>query len=309
VSGSKKGYVLVMIAAVMWASSGTAGKALFENGLLPLDLVQIRVTFSSIVLAVFLAVFSRDLLRVRLWDVVHFFVLGGVLMALVQFTYFYAISKIQVVAAILLQYLSPVFIGMYSMLLWGEKPTTPKVSALFLAISGSYLVVGGYNIGLLHMNIVGILVGLASAVLFSAYALIGEKAMHRCAPWTVVFYCLVFAALSLNVFCSPLQYLKADYTWHQWALILYVVIAGTVLPFGFYFVGINYIRSTRAAITANLEPISAGFMAYFLLGETLEPLQLLGALLVVVAITLLQLNREQDELSPAVVRGNGNNTT
>jgi len=38
---------------------------------------------------------------------------------------------------------------------------------------------------------------------------------------------------------------------------------GTILPFGLYFMGINYIRSTRALITATLEPISAGFMAFF----------------------------------------------
>ncbi len=102
-SGSLKGYIYVMIAAVMWASSGTAGKALFEGGLTPLDLVQIRVTFSSLFLACFFAAFSRSLLRIRLRDIGYFFILGGVIMALVQFTYFYTISKIQVVAAILLQ--------------------------------------------------------------------------------------------------------------------------------------------------------------------------------------------------------------
>ncbi len=51
-SGSVKGYLYVTMAAVMWASSGTLGKALFEGGMLPLNLVQIRVTFASVLLAV-----------------------------------------------------------------------------------------------------------------------------------------------------------------------------------------------------------------------------------------------------------------
>ena len=61
---------------------------------------------------------------------------------------------------------------------------------------------------------------------------------------------------------------------------------GTAIPFGLYFVGINYIRSTRASITATLEPISAGFIAYLFLGEILEPLQILGGVLVIAAIVL-----------------------
>jgi drug/metabolite transporter (DMT)-like permease len=307
VSTSVKGYLYVTMAAIMWASSGTLGKALFEGGVLPLNLVQIRVTFASLILAVAFAVFSRSLLRIRLRDVGYFLVLGGVLMTLVQFTYFYTISKIQVVAAILLQYLSPIFVAAFSMLFWGEKPTLSKFLALFFAIAGSYLVVGGYNLELLHMNRVGIIVGLCSGVFFAACALLGERTMHDYAPWTVVFYSFLFSAVSLHVLCTPFDYLYAGYTLEQWTLILYVVVIGTVLPFGLYFVGISYVRSTKAIITATLEPISAGIMAYFLLGERLEPLQLLGAALVLGAVTMLQLNREQDALSPELIRKSGAN--
>jgi drug/metabolite transporter (DMT)-like permease len=83
---------------------------------------------------------------------------------------------------------------------------------------------------------------------------------------------------------------------------LYIAFLGTAVPFGLYFVGINYIRSTRASITATLEPISAGFIAYFFLGETLEPFQVLGGILVVTAIVLLQLRGEKDALAPELIR-------
>jgi len=77
---------------------------------------------------------------------------------------------------------------------------------------------------------------------------------------------------------------------------------GTLLPFSLFFVGVNYIRSTRASITSTAEPISAGFMAYLFLGETLEPLQILGGALVVAAIVLLQIQKERIELAPESVR-------
>lgn len=291
-----------MAAALMWASSGTAGKGLFEKGMTPFELVQIRVTLSSLLLGLTLAVFARDSLRVRIKDLGYFLILGAVGMALVQGTYFYTISKIQVAAAILIQYLSPAFVALYSICFWKERLTLPKILALLLSFGGCYLVVGGYNLALIQMNRVGITVGLISSVVFAGYSLLGERGMHRYNPWTVLFYALVFAALSWNIFYEPFHYLRAGFTVGQWGCILYISVFGTILPFGLYFVAVNYIRSTRASITATLEPISAGILAFVLLGETLEPLQILGGLLVIGAIVLLQLGQEGDEMAPARLR-------
>ncbi len=126
--------------------------------------------------------------------------------------------------------------------------------------------------------------------------------MHRYPPWTVVFYAMLFAAVTWNVIHSPFHYLSASYSPQQWMWILYIAVVGTVLPFSLFFVGINYVRSTRAMITATLEPISAGFMAWLALGETLDVPQVLGAALVIAAIVLLQLQHEHDPLAPEVVR-------
>ncbi|MBN1106965.1 MAG: EamA family transporter [Deltaproteobacteria bacterium] len=297
-----KGYLCVAAAALMWASSGTAGKALFEGGMTPFELVQIRTTLSSLLMALALAVCSRKLLRIRIRDLGYFLVLGCVGMASVQGTYFYTISKIQVAAAILIQYMSPIFVAVYSIWFWKERLTLPKVLALFLSFAGCYLVVGGYNLELLQMNRAGILVGLLSSVLFAGYSLLGERGMHRYGPWTVLFYALVFAALSWHVVYTPFHYVTAGFTPHQWGWILYISVVGTILPFGLYFVGVNYIRSTRASITATLEPISAGGMAFLLLGETLEILQIFGGALVITAVVLLQLRQERDGMAPALIR-------
>ena len=81
-----------------------------------------------------------------------------------------------------------------------------------------------------------------------------------------------------------------------------------MIPFALFFMGINHIRSTRASITATLEPIAAGFLAYLFLGEGLAPLQVVGGAMVVGAIVLLQLKREHDELAPALIRPSYDNS-
>ena len=301
-SHTTKGYLCVIAAAVFWASSGTAGKALFAGGITPLDVVQVRSTFASLLLAIFFILRAKHLFRIQSKDLVFFILLGSVVMALVQLTYFTAISKINVAAAILLQYMAPIVVAFYSICFWRERPTVFKLLALLLSLVGCYLVVGGYNLQLLQLNHAGILWGLASAVCYAAYALLGERAMHRYSPWTVLFYALFFSAISWHIFYTPFKYLWAGFTLTQWVGLIYIAIMGTAIPFGLYFVGINYIRSTRASITATLEPISAGFMAYLFLGEAFEILQILGGVFVIGAIVLLQLRSERDELTPELIR-------
>ena len=303
-----KGYVFVVIAALTWASSGTAGKVLFLQGMTPFELVQVRMTFSALFLALALAFIRPSSLRIRAKDIGYFAVLGGIGMAMMNLAYFYAISKIQVAAAILLQYLAPVLVAVFSFLFWKEKFDVLKTIALIFAIGGCYLTVGGYNLELLQLNRNGIMGGLCAAVCFSAYSLLGERGMHRYSPWTVLLYALVFGTVTWHIIFTPFHYLTAGYTAYQWALLMHIVVIGTLVPFGLYYIGINYIRSTRAIITATLEPIIAGFMAYFIVKEIMEPLQILGGALVICAIVLLQFSREQANLSPEAIRSKTNET-
>lgn len=306
-SNPTKGYLCVLAAAIMWASSGVAGKALFAGGITPFELVQVRVTVSTLLLAIAFGLHSRDLFRIRGRDFVYFFILGGVAMALVQITYFYAVSKIQVAAAVFLEYLAPILVAFYSICFWKERLTPTKLLSLALSLAGCYLVVGGYNLHLLKMNRVGILCGLAAALCFAGYTLIGERLMQRYSPWTVLFYAFLFATFTWHIIYPPFQYLRAVYSLNQWGWLLYISVIGTLIPFALFFIGVNLIRSTRASITATLEPISAGFFAYFFLGEVLEPLQVVGGAMVVGAIVLLQLRREHDELAPVLIRSRSNN--
>ena len=300
---SHRGYFFVMIAALLWALSGTAGKYLFLGGMSPFVLVQVRVTFAALFLAIFFALFRRDLLCIERRDIPYFLLYGGIITGLVQLSYFYAISKIQVAAAIFLQYLAPVIVALFSIMFWKERLSGLKLLALLFAIAGCYLVVGGYNIEFLQMNRIGIAWGLVSAFAFASYTLLGERGMQRYPPWTVLFYSYVFSALTLNIIHEPFNYhLTTDYTPVQLLCIAYVVLFGTLIPFGLYLTGINHIRSTRAIITATLEPISASLVAFLILGEALAPLQLAGGIFVIAAIVLLQMQREHDGLAPEVIR-------
>lgn len=305
----RRGYVYVALAAVMWAVSGTSAKYLFQNGMTPLQLVQLRVTLGVLFLVVWLALRHRNLLRISWSDLPYFLSLGILGLAMVNCTYMLAIAKIKVAAAILLEYLAPVFIALYA-LVYLREPLKPITTAAILgAIAGCYLMVGGYNLDLLSLNREGVLFGLASAIAFAWYSVFGERGMRRYPPWTVLFYSIAAAALFWNVahflwagFPKPLESVLRPYSTVQWLLILYVVVFGTMVPFGLYLDGVSLIRSTRASVTATLEPITAGVISYVFLGESLEGFQMLGGGLVIASIVLLQIRKEYDNATPALIR-------
>lgn len=306
---SRWGYLCVITAAVLWAVSGSSGKYLFQQGMTPLQLVQIRVTLAGSLLFLGLLLRQRSLLRIAAGDIVYFVILGVIGMAMVQFTYLFAISKIKVAAAILLQYLAPCLIALYSVTFAREKLTGLTLTAVLGATLGCYLVVGAYSFDLLALNKLGLIGGLCAAVSFAFYSIYGERGMRRYNPWTVLFYALLGAAIFWNSAHflwngapAPFASLRQTYSATSWALIMYIVVFGTVVPFGLYFEGISRIRSTRASITAMLEPITAGLTAYLFLGETMEPLQLLGGALVIASVILLQLRPEVDDKAPSLIR-------
>jgi drug/metabolite transporter (DMT)-like permease len=293
----------------MWAVSGSSAKFLFQNGMTPLQLVQLRVTLGAVFLIAWLAFRHRNLFRIAWNDIPYFLSLGILGLAMVNCTYMLAISKIKVAAAILLEYLAPVFIALHALIFLRERLKPITVAAIVGAIIGCYLMVGGYNLDLLSLNREGVFYGLASAVAFAWYSVFGERGMRRYPPWTVLFYSMVAAALFWNVahflwagFPKPFESVVQPYSAFQWLLILYVVILGTMVPFGLYLDGVNLIRSTRASITATLEPITAGVISYIFLGESLEIFQLAGGVLVIGSIILLQLRKEYDNATPALIR-------
>jgi len=99
--------------------------------------------------------------------------------------------------------------------------------------------------------------------------------MHRYKPWTVIFYALAFSALTWHVFYPPFTYLRAGYSLAQWGWILYIAIVGTVVPWAL-FLGDQPCSGTRASITATLEPIFAGFLAFIFLEKAFLLPQIAG---------------------------------
>jgi drug/metabolite transporter (DMT)-like permease len=237
---------------------------------------------------------------ISLNDLPYFMILGFVGVAGMQFTYYYTISKIHVGPAILIQYLFPVWVTLYAFFFQKQPFHKEKIASLLLAVLSCYLVVGGYQIDLLRLNRIGIASGIVSSLFNAFYTLYGEKGLKKYDPWTLILYGFGFGAVFYWILISPMKVIAEGYSFKIWMAFFYIAIFSTLIPFGLYFKGIERIRATRASITATWEPVVAGMTAYFVLGEVLYPLQVLGGIGVIAAIVLLQMAKEKSAPSTPI---------
>jgi len=291
-SSARFGYFYIALSSLLFAISGTASKFLFNDGVTPYQLVQIRTVLSSAVLLAWLALVNPSALRISVRSLPRFILLGFVLAA-TMFTYFYAISKIQVAAAILLQYQAPVLVAAYALVVARERHSTATLLAIVGSGLGCYLAVGAYTLDLLSLNKAGIIGGLSAAAFLACYTVLSESALRSYRQWTVLFYASFFSAVACNILLTPLDGLTRSYSTIQWFWILFIGIVGTAISLGLFNKGLRLVRSTHASVTATLQPISAAVIAFLFLGEIMRPLQVVGVGLVVASIVLLQIGKEK----------------
>ncbi len=74
---------------------------------------------------------------------------------------------------------------------------------------------------------------------------------------------------------------------------------GTVVPFSLMLAGMRRVRATGATVTAMLEPVVAGAVAWLWLDQRLTALQVAGGAIVIVAVLAAQLVRARGASRPA----------
>lgn len=290
---------LVFLATCFWGTTATLARSVFrDHGVPALTVVELRLVIAATLLLLWLAARRRSALRVAREDFGYFLVLGLFGVAAVQGTYYYSIARLGVGLAILLQYLAPSLIVLWD-LARGRKPAPAMIVAVCLALLGTGLLANGVDPRVLHASALDWAIGFSSAAIFAFYVLYSKRGLARYSPETVLFYTFSIAAIFWAIVTPPWRIVAAGYSPGLWLAFGLLGVFSTLVPFRCFYAGLKRLPATEASVISTSEPVVAIVAAALFLGESLRPLQLIGASLVIGAALLA--SRDQPETVAASV--------
>ncbi len=299
---SRTGFLLVVLAAVCWGTSGISGAIVAERADLgPLDIAWHRMTIGAV------ALYAGHLLTRRRRPAAAApltrgttprLLLIGAGLAAYQLAYFAAVATAGVsIATLVALGLAPLLIAVGAALLGHGRPDGATVVALVVALVGLVLLVGvsaGADTG--TTVVLGALTAVGSALGYAVVTLAGAG-VPAGVPVTLAGFAGGAALLTPVALVTGLRFTTEPVAL---AVLLYLGLVPSALAYTMFFTGLRSVPGAVASIVTLLEPLTATALATAFLGERLAPAALAGGLLVLAAVAGLYLRRMGDSNSRGV---------
>lgn len=281
-----KACLCILLAGTLWGVIGIFFNLLSGLGFTQMQVVAIRAVTAALVLGVYILVRDPALLRVRLRDCWCFVGTGIISLVFFNWCYFTAMETTSLAVAAVLLYTAPVFVMLFSAVLFREPIGRRKVLALVMTFAGCLLVAGMPGGGSVSPR--GILTGLGAGVGYALYSIFSRFALEKgYSSATISLYTFLFAGAA----ALPLSRL-----WEAGALLvrpeaaagaLGIGVLCCVFPYLLYTRGLAGVETGQAAIMATVEPAVAALVSFALYGESLLGAKGAGILLIFAAVAVL----------------------
>ncbi|MER1967310.1 EamA family transporter [Castellaniella sp. GW247-6E4] len=265
-ASSLQGVLLVLGAAVLWGTTGTA-QSFSSAALSPYWVGALRLLVASLF---FLAYAAWALGPVRLgreladlhWQQA---IWAGACMAGYNLTFFAGVKATGVAVGTALALGSgPIWAGLLQMLA-GARPGAGWWAGTLLAVAGGTLLVFGRG-GDIQADPLGIALCLAAGLAYALYALLNKRLVHRSAPAVTTLAVFMVGAL-LALPAAGLQAGPLQITGPGWLLVGFLGIAATGIAYLLFSTGLRSISAASGVSLALMEPVTAFLLAILVVGE------------------------------------------
>lgn len=265
---------------------GTNGYLVAHLSLQGSQIVLVRTLVGGLLLTAIVLLrggFDREAVRAEWRDLLF----GGVALGLNWVALFTAYRLLNVSLATLIYYAGPMLVLLFSPLLFRESLTPQKIAAVVIVAAGLFCITG--SITSAGMSLTGLLAAVLSALFYASLIIFNKRIVKTGGMQT--------AALELDVaFVVVLIYvlLTAGIPHPLKADIPYLLVLGLVntgIAYMLYFTGLQKLPGQSVALISYVDPVSALVFSALLLHETMTPLQMLGAVLIIGGALLGELRR------------------
>jgi len=289
---TRKGMLNVLIAAVLWGSSGVCAQYIMAQSQMSSPfLTMVRLLFAGFILLTLAFVHGDKIFRIlkNRKDAFSLLVFSLVGALTVQLTFLLTIEKSNAATATVLQFLSPTIIVAWFALVKKARPGPLVFAAILTSLIGTFLLVTHGNPTSLSVSAAAVFWGIASAFAAAFYTTYPSTLIARYGTLPIVGWSMLLG----GAFLLPFYAGKGTTFVVNGSLVLaffYLVVIGTSLTFSLYLKGAQMIGGPKASILSCAEPLSSALLSVILLGVSFALPDWLGTLLILSSVVLISLD-------------------
>ncbi|WP_454379928.1 DMT family transporter [Streptococcus sp. Marseille-Q6504] len=286
-----KGTLFTVIAGIAWGLSGTSGQYLMVHGISALVLTNIRLIVAGLLLVLLSYIKSKEQFlaflkdKSSLFSLLLFSLFG---LFLNQLAYLSAIQETNAGTATVLQYVCPVGILAYTCIKDKVAPTIAEILSMILAIGGTFLIATHGQMDQLSMTPAGLFWGLFSALTYALYIILPIKLIQKWGGILVIGVGMTisgFVAVPFTGIIGASLLMSFDI----FLAFAGIILIGTVFAYTAFLKGASLVGPVKSSLLASIEPISAVFFAFIIMGDIFYPVDFLGMAMILLAVTIISL--------------------
>jgi drug/metabolite transporter (DMT)-like permease len=298
--GSILPYLVLLGGVLVAASSSIMIRYSQEYGVPSIQIAAGRLGFAALILLPL--GLTRSLAEIRRLERRDLLLCAasGVLLAIHFASWIASLEYTSVASSVALVSTNPLWVGLASLLILRERLAPLMVAGIALTIAGSALIGISDSSGADASNAMfGNLLALAGAMAGSGYFLIGRTVRPRMSILAYIWLVYSVSAIALLIAATVISTTNANglplvgYPPPVYLLLLVLAVGPQMLGHTSFNWALRYLSATFVTISILGEPIGSALLALLFFGETFQPLQLAGFLLLLVGIVVAARSEER----------------
>lgn len=282
----QRGISFAILSAIMLGLAPVFGKQAINAGLDPLTTVALRTAGAAALLLIALVLFKRSFFYIYPIGLAGC-ALAGTLNGLGSAFFYAGLGRIDASLGQFLFTLYPIFVAGLAFI-DGQRTSKLTFLRLLISLAGVILLT---RLSRRPIDAIGVLYMLAAAFLYALHIPINQRVLYEVPAPTVTFYTLVAMALTV----IPVKMIVSGLSFHTPYPAIQPLLWLTLVTFASrlaLFAGVKAIGGVQTALIGLLELLVTVLLAMWLLGESLTPLQWLGAALLITTLILTAFERD-----------------
>jgi drug/metabolite transporter (DMT)-like permease len=275
---------MVLASATGFGTLSILAKLGYSAGLGTQQMLAFRFVLAAVGMVALAALAGQNPLlfgRTRLLTLLS---MGALFYSAQSLTYFLALRTLPASLVVLIAYIYPSLVVAAGWLFLRRKVKAKHGIALAASFLGLVLLVGGAHFQLSW----ALLLALASPIVYTGYILVGETVMGSVPALAASAVIMVGAAIGFGFIALVTNELTPPHNLAGWVVVAALALLPTMLAITLFLGGLPRVGASRAALLSTWEPVVTVLLAVVILGDRLSVVQVIGGLLVLLAVVVVQ---------------------